>query len=100
MLIDNGVQFVPLPHRLSQTAHLFDQCCAEYSVECRRTRVAHPWTNGYVERLNCTVKEATMGRCLLLVRYVTAVLRLGSVTINFTQATTAVLATNSRVCGD
>nr|WP_167852010.1 transposase family protein [Hymenobacter elongatus] len=28
-------------------------------VEHRLTKLAHPWTNGQVERINSTIKEAT-----------------------------------------
>ena len=60
VLTDNGVQFAALPHRPGKTAHLFAQCCAEAGIEHRRTKVAQPWTNGQVERMNRTVKEATV----------------------------------------
>ncbi len=60
VLTDNGVQFASLPHRPTPQGHLFDQYCAEQGIEHRRTQVAHPWTNGQVERMNRTVKEATV----------------------------------------
>jgi len=60
VLTDNGVQFAPLPHRRSPVAHLFDAVCAAHGIEHRCTQVAHPWTNGQVERLNRTLKEATI----------------------------------------
>lgn len=62
VLTDNGVQFAPLPHRPTPAGHLFDQYCAGQGIEHRRTQVAHPWTNGQVERMNRTVKEATVQR--------------------------------------
>ena len=62
VLTDNGVQFASLPHRPTPQGHAFDRYCAEAGIEHRRTRVAHPWTNGQVERLNRTVKEATVQR--------------------------------------
>lgn len=60
VLTDNGVPFAALPHRPGKTAHLFARCCAQAGIEHRRTNVAQPWTNGQVERLNRTVKEATV----------------------------------------
>ena len=62
VLTDNGVQFTQLPHRRRTEAHLFDAVCAACGIEHRCTRVAHPWTNGQVERMNRTVKEATIRR--------------------------------------
>jgi transposase InsO family protein len=32
----------------------------EHSMEHRLTKVGHPWTNGQVERMNRTIKEATV----------------------------------------
>ena len=62
VLTDNGVQFAALPHRVGPVPHLFAQCCAGHGIEHRRTKVAHPWTNGQVERLNRTLKEATVNQ--------------------------------------
>ena len=62
VLTDNGVQFAQLPHRCGGEPHLFDTVCAAHGIEHRRTRVAHPWTNGQVERMNRTLKEATVRR--------------------------------------
>ena len=62
VLTDNGVQFTQLPHRCGGEPHLFDTVCAAHGIEHRRTRVAHPWTNGQVERMNRTLKEATIRR--------------------------------------
>ncbi len=40
--------------------HIFDRVCDENGIEHRQTKVKHPWTNGLVERMNRTIKEATV----------------------------------------
>ena len=40
----------------------FDMICATNGIEYRLTKPNHPWTNGQVERLNRTLKEATVKR--------------------------------------
>ena len=67
ILTDNGAQFCHPPrYRNGPTAryitHMFDLCCREQGIEHRMTRVTHPWTNGQVERMNRTLKEATVKR--------------------------------------
>ena len=62
VLTYNGVQFTAQPHQLLPGGHSFDRVCAEYGVEHRLTKPAHPWTNGQVERMNRTIKEATVQR--------------------------------------
>ena len=62
VLTDNGVQFTPQPHQFLPGGHSFDRICREYGVEHRLTKPAHPWTNGQVERMNRTIKEATVQR--------------------------------------
>ncbi len=67
VLTDNGVQFCDMPqHRLGPTAryrlHAFNRLCREHGVEHRLTKPNHPWTNGQVERMNRTLKEATVRR--------------------------------------
>jgi len=62
VLTDNGVQFTPQAHQFLPGGHSFDRICREYGVEHRLTKPAHPWTNGPVERLNRTIKEATVQR--------------------------------------
>jgi len=34
----------------------------EHGIEHRFTKINHPWTNGQVERMNRTIKEATVQR--------------------------------------
>jgi transposase InsO family protein len=36
--------------------------CREHAIEHRLTKVKHPWTNGQVERMNRTIKDATVKR--------------------------------------
>ena len=62
VLTDNRVQFTPQAHQFLSGGHSFGRICREYSVEHRLTKPAHPWTNGPVERMNCTIKEATVQR--------------------------------------
>ena len=42
--------------------HIFNRVCDENDIEHRLTQVKHPWTNGQVERMNRTIKEATVKR--------------------------------------
>jgi hypothetical protein len=61
VLTDNGIQF---PKREGTEAYwtiLFDRL---YDVprHHRLTKINHPWTNGQVERMNRTIKEATVKR--------------------------------------
>ena len=62
VLTNNGVQLMPQPHQCLPGGHRFDRICREYGVEHRLTKPAHPWANGQVERLNRTLKEATVQR--------------------------------------
>ena len=41
---------------------MFDMRCRENGIEHRLTKIKHPWTNGQVERMNRTIKEATVKR--------------------------------------
>ena len=62
VLTDTGIQFTyrllakPPPGK----THPFDAVCAEFKIEHRLTQVGHPWTNGQVERMSRTLKEATV----------------------------------------
>ena len=67
VLTDNGIQFT-FPPRYAQGAtarymtHMFAMRCRENGIEHRLTKIKHPWTNGQVERMNRTIKEATVKR--------------------------------------
>ena len=75
VLTDNGFQFTPpeggwkveeiqqlLAEGRSFRAHAFDLACAQLGIEHRLTKFNHPWTNGQVERMNRTIKDATVRR--------------------------------------
>ena len=67
ILTDNGIQFADLPrNRDGWTAryrlHRFDQICRAHDIDHRLTKPHHPWTNGQVERMNRTIKDATVKR--------------------------------------
>ncbi len=40
----------------------FDRLCFVHGIEHRLTKPNHPWTNGQVERINRTIKDATVKR--------------------------------------
>jgi transposase InsO family protein len=62
VLTDNGVQFTPRKQDVWDSRHIFDRVCDEHGIEHRLTKVNHPWTNGQVERMNRTLKDATVKR--------------------------------------
>ena len=75
VLTDNGFQFTEprggwsvgeiremLASRHRFRAHAFDYACAQHGIDHRLTKFNHPWTNGQVERMNRTIKEATVRR--------------------------------------
>lgn len=62
VLTDNGIQFTNRVTDRYAFMHLFDRVCRRYGIEHRRTKPSHPWTNGQVERMNRTLKEATVRR--------------------------------------
>jgi transposase InsO family protein len=76
VLTDNGTHFTDPASRGSAVpeiraaletgeifrAHGFELACAQAGIEHRLTKPNHPWTNGQVERMNRTLKEATVRR--------------------------------------
>ena len=80
VLTDNGTQFIdrtPSNEEAEAKAdaywatrdepriwrvHAFDHACETNGIEHRTTQPAHPWTNGQVERMNRTLKDATVRR--------------------------------------
>lgn len=75
VLTDNGTQFVdctptaaweaalPPDHQpVLWRVHAFDATCERLGAEHRLTKPYHPWTNGQVERMNRTIKDATVRR--------------------------------------
>jgi transposase InsO family protein len=62
ILTDNGIQFTNRLRDRYAWGHIFDRVCQEHDIEHRLTKINHPWTNGQVERMNRTLKEATVSR--------------------------------------
>ena len=76
VLTDNGIHFtvpggaswsVPeikamIERKEIFRAHSFDVACARNDIDHRLTKPNYPWTNGQVERMNRTIKEATVRR--------------------------------------
>jgi len=67
VLTDNGIQFTFPPRyadgpTATYITHMFDMRCQENGIEHRLTKIQHPWTNGQVERMNRTIKDATVKR--------------------------------------
>lgn len=62
ILTDNGIQFTNRQKDKWAFMHLFDRICLQHKIEHRLMKVNHPWTNGQVERMNRTIKEATVKR--------------------------------------
>ena len=65
ILTDNGIEFAEQP-RNRNTAWSrqmrFDMICEANDIDHRLTKPHHPWINGQVERMNRTIKEATVKR--------------------------------------
>jgi transposase InsO family protein len=76
VLTDNGTHFTEpagdgwtpedikemLARKQPFRCHSFELACAQLDIEHRLTKPRHPWTNGQVERMNRTIKEATVKR--------------------------------------
>ncbi len=62
VLTDNGIQFANRSCDTTAFEHIFGRVCRGHGIEHRLTKVRHPWTNGQVERMNRTIKEATVKR--------------------------------------
>ena len=62
VLTDNGIQFTNQERHHLAFQHIFDRVCYEHGIEHRLTKIKHPCTNGQVERMNRTIKEATVKR--------------------------------------
>ena len=76
VLTDNGTHFTTPGNSCSAAAdirqaienhevfraHAFEYVCAQNGIDHRLTKPRHPWTNGQVERMNRTIKEATVKR--------------------------------------
>jgi transposase InsO family protein len=62
VLTDNGIQFTNRTQDRYAFEHIFSRVCWEHGIDHRLTKPKHPWTNGQVERMNRTLKEATVKR--------------------------------------
>jgi transposase-like protein len=65
VLTDNGIQFAEQPRNrntIYSRPMRFDMICEANGIEHRLTKPNHPWTNGQVERMNRTIKDATVKR--------------------------------------
>ena len=65
ILTDNGIQFAEQPRNrntIYSRPMRFDMICEANGIEHRLTKPNHPWTNGQVERMIRTIKDATVKR--------------------------------------
>jgi len=62
ILTDNGIQFANRKTDRYAFTLLFDRICMAHDIQHRLTKPKHPWTNGQVERMIRTLKEATVYR--------------------------------------
>ena len=64
LLTDNGIQFTNRVRDIYALHHVFDRVCHEHGIDHRLTTTNHSWTNGQMERVNRTLKEATVKKSL------------------------------------
>ena len=65
ILTDNGIQFCQQPRNRNtpySRPMRFDMICTANEIEHRLIQPNHPWTNRQVERINRTIKDATVKR--------------------------------------
>jgi len=62
VLTDNGIQFTNQKRHKYAFKHIFDRVCEDNNIKHCLTKLNHPWTNGQVERMNRTLKDATVKR--------------------------------------
>jgi Integrase core domain len=60
VLSDNGIQFTNRKQNTYAFKHIFARVCEEHTIAHWLTKTNHLWTNGQVERMNRTLKEATV----------------------------------------
>jgi hypothetical protein len=60
ILTDNGIQFTNRQRDTYAFQPILARVCQGHGIEHRLTKTNHPWTNGQVERMNRTLKEATV----------------------------------------
>ena len=62
ILTDNGPEYTDVITNKGKPSkmHEFDRLCTENNIKHKLTKIKHPWTNGQVERMNRTIKEATV----------------------------------------
>ena len=57
-----GIQFTNQDRHKYAFEPIFERTCRENGIDRRLTKIKHPWTNGQVERMNRTIKDATVKR--------------------------------------
>ncbi len=68
VLTDNGMAFADLPKNRGRNpettalfgGHIFNRICKEHGIQHKFAKPYHPWTNGQVERMNRTIKDAAI----------------------------------------
>ena len=56
ILTDCGTEYTTW-HKEAIPNHKFEKTCSKLGIKHTTTKVRHPWTNGYVERLNKTILD-------------------------------------------